>query len=247
MRRIVQPEILDSLSPSDPRAIHSRRDLRLINLWMGNARHLRKAFSTLDPPPRSILELGTGDGTLMAKLSHAFPAWKPEVILLDRTPVVSNETLRDLITRGWNPRVLAMDLRDWLRRPDKVDLIVANLFLHHLSEDEIRTLFAAMATTTRAFICCEPRRWAPSLITSRLLWLLGCNRVTRYDARVSIRAGFRGRELSPLWPPDFGFDLQEHPAGYASHLFVASRRGAPIAGTNPASALQSPRRSQPIP
>ena len=36
MNRIVAPEWLDELPPSDRRAIWSRRDLRRVNFWMGN-------------------------------------------------------------------------------------------------------------------------------------------------------------------------------------------------------------------
>ena len=36
MKRIVQPELLDSLPPGDPRAMRSRRDLRRVNAWMRN-------------------------------------------------------------------------------------------------------------------------------------------------------------------------------------------------------------------
>jgi hypothetical protein len=64
----------------------------------------------------------------------------------------------------------------------------------------------------------DPRRSARSLLFSRLLWVIGCNQVTRHDAVVSIRAGF---ELSRLWPADQSWTLQENPAGWFSHLFVA--------------------------
>ena len=36
MKRLVQPELLDTLPPDDPLAIGSRRDLHRINWWMRN-------------------------------------------------------------------------------------------------------------------------------------------------------------------------------------------------------------------
>jgi len=59
---------------------------------------------------------------------------------------------------------------------------------------------------------------------SRLLRLIGCNRVTRHDAPISVRAGFTGQELSQLWPAGQGWLLEERPAGWFSHLFIAQRR-----------------------
>jgi SAM-dependent methyltransferase len=222
--RSIEPELLDSLPGNDPRAVHSRRDLRWINAWMGNPRHLGRAIQRLPARPVRVLDLGTGDGTLAGKLKP----WLPGVIeltLLDMEPVVSESTLSTLGSYGWQVSIVQIRLEDWLQNPstDRYDLILANLFLHHFTDAQLRTLLAGIAQRSGAFISCEPRRSAPSLFATHGLWLLGCNAVTRHDARVSVRAGFRNRELSALWPPDSGFHLLEEPAGFASHLFQASR------------------------
>ena len=50
MKRIIEPELLDTLPPDDPRAVRSRRDLRRVNAWMRNhaimARALQTAWTT---------------------------------------------------------------------------------------------------------------------------------------------------------------------------------------------------------
>jgi hypothetical protein len=85
---------------------------------------------------------------------------------------------------------------------------------------------AAIAARCDAFVACEPRRSLPGMIGSRLLPALGVSADTRHDAAVSVRAGFRGEELSRLWPADgIGWTLSERPAGPFSHLFIASRGG----------------------
>jgi hypothetical protein len=57
-----------------------------------------------------------------------------------------------------------------------------------------------------------------------LLPALGVSADTRYDALVSVRAGFRGNELSRMWPTSgTRWTVQEYPAGLFSHLFVAAR------------------------
>src|SRR4051812_12341092 len=76
MERIIEPELLDELEPADPRAIHSRRDLRRINYWMGNQGHIHKQLLRIDQP-RTILEIGAGDGTVMARVAKKFgKKWK---------------------------------------------------------------------------------------------------------------------------------------------------------------------------
>jgi hypothetical protein len=56
-----------------------------------------------------------------------------------------------------------------------------------------------------------------------MLWVIACNEVTRHDARLSVQAGFRGREISERWPRSPNWTVDERPAGLFSHLFVARR------------------------
>jgi SAM-dependent methyltransferase len=220
--RAVEPELLDTLPPNDPRAIRSRRDLQWINAWMGNARHLGRAIDRLSSQPRRVLELGSGDGTLMLKIAPRLPR-ATELWLLDMQPVVAPETLNALNAHGLSVQVIEARLHDWLATAQarEFDLVVANLFLHHFTDAELRTLFASLSRRTSAFISCDPRRWTPALWSTHGLWLLGCNSVTRHDARISVRAGFRDTELSRLWPRESGFKFEEFPAGFSSHLFRA--------------------------
>jgi hypothetical protein len=228
MRRILEPEILDVLPPGDSRAIHSRRDLRLINRWMRNASHLWNAMRMLNPQPRTIVELGSGDGTLMLRIAAlAANTWKEPVrlLLLDKEPVTTRDTLESFAKLGWTTEVVRANLHDWAETTstNSIDLIVANLFLHHFSDEELRLLFSRIAPRTRAFVACEPIRSRPALLATYCLWILGCNHVTRNDATISVRAGFRNHELSDLWPKPSSFALAEGPAGYASHIFRASK------------------------
>ena len=68
-----------------------------------------------------------------------------------------------------------------------------------------------------------PRRHFTARLSCELLWLIGCNRVTRHDARASVRAGFHGHELSQFWPDPNAWKLREQSAGLFSHLFLATR------------------------
>jgi hypothetical protein len=105
-----------------------------------------------------------------------------------------------------------------------VEIVVANLFLHHFPEAQLARLFEAVSSRTRLFVAVEPRRGAWPLFCARWLWAIGCNAVTCYDAEISVRAGFAGRELSALWPAGAEWELCEKEAGLFSHAFVAHRR-----------------------
>jgi hypothetical protein len=102
-------------------------------------------------------------------------------------------------------------------------VVIANLFLHHFHDLSLAGMFRAIADRARLFIAIEPRRAPLPLLCSRLLWAIGCNRVTRHDAVISVRAGFSGNELSELWPDKPNWRLTEQRAGPFSHLFIAQK------------------------
>lgn len=228
MTRHIEAELLDELPADAPAAIRSRGDLRRVNWWMGHARILRRALGDFpSPAPRKVVELGAGDGTLLLDLAARWPGHGTRVtaVLVDRQSLVSDGTRRAFAALGWDVQPVQADVSDWLERPGPpVDWILANLFLHHLSADRLRRLLPVAAVRSQVFIACEPRRAPLPLAATRLLRLIGCNAVTRHDARVSVRAGFMDGELSALWPSDSRWRLSERPAGLFSHLFMARRR-----------------------
>jgi len=231
MVRVIQPERLDHLPADDPMAIGSRRDLRRVNAWMGHVGLWRKMVARSDlPHPARVLELGAGDGTLLLRLAQRWPQGRTSVaaVLLDRQPVVSDETVQRFKALNWSIQIEASDALEWLRQPGpRWDLIVTNLFLHHFEREPLCHLLRQVALRTDAFVALEPRRSSLALIGSRLLGFIGCNGVTRHDARVSVHAGFSGQEISACWPSAEGWHLEEGPRGLFSHGFSATRNRAP--------------------
>lgn len=197
--RILETEWLDTLPASDPRAEQARRDLRRVNTLMGNARHIAAALRPHWREGMRVADLGAGDGSLMRAVVRHLPG-PIEAISVDKSQ--------------------GIDVLDYLRQPGKLDAIVCNLFLHHLDADVLSDVLALAAERAPLFVACEPRRARIALQASRLLWVLGCNEVTRHDAVVSVRAGFTGNELSSAWPPG-DWQLEERVAWPFTHLFVA--------------------------
>jgi hypothetical protein len=223
--RKVEPEILDELAVTDPRAIHSRRDLQRVNALMGHRRIVTRAVESAGGVPGSLVELGAGDGTFLLRVARRLKPSDGRVraILVDRRPSLSAHTRSAFRAIGWDVETRAFDVLDWLTRPgpETVDVMLANLFLHHFTDSQLVPLLAAASGQTRHFIACEPLRSRTALAGASLLGAIGCNEVTTHDGKVSVRAGFQGRELSQLWPGDPGWVLKERRAGPFSHLFVA--------------------------
>ena len=215
------------------------------------ARALRLCLNGESSP--RLAEIGAGDGTFTLRVARRLalsggtkhPYSSPPqgaqsresrdensarhpstIVLLDKQHIITTQTQKALQNLGWQACPIQADVFDWLSQPasEGCDGIFANLFLHHFSDAQLRTLFSHVARRTRLFIAVEPRRWLWSIWFCRLLWLIGCNEVTRHDARVSIRAGFAGHELSHLWPEDGNWSLLEQPKNLSSHLFIARAR-----------------------
>jgi len=215
--RVLEPELLDVLPATDERAQQSRRDLRKLNWLMGHERLMaamlqRASFDTL-------IDLGTGDGqfahNVVSRLRRSC-----RLVLVDQQRIPSAP-----------PDLVVSDVMTFLRslEPHPRTAIMANLFLHHFSDDALRELFHEASRKVDCFCACEPRRSRLSLAAIRLLPLIGCNAVTRHDAAASIRAGFLDQELTALWPTAHGsadstWGICECERGFGSHCFFGSRQ-----------------------
>ena len=224
--RRLEPELLDVL-PADAReAVRSRRDLRLLNAVMLHpgimARRMRRHAVKV---PRQIIELGAGDGSLMLRLCRRLARhWSGvNAVLVDRQDIVTPETRQAISDLGWRETRVTQDVFEYLAVAAPADIIITNLFLHHFPPPQLTEIFTQCAKLSSVLIALEPRRGILPLVGSRLVGLLGCNHVSRHDAVVSVRAGFRDSELSELWPQRQGWSFDEGSAGLWTHCFVARK------------------------
>src|SRR5690349_21275057 len=123
LARRVEPEILDGLEARDPDAQRSRRDLARLHRTMGTLSTLCAAIeqSSRGIDPRSMLELGAGDGSMMLRLAKKRAKRWPDVkvTLLDRQDSVSADTIAAIRSTGWKPTVSSVDVFDWLAIADE--------------------------------------------------------------------------------------------------------------------------------
>lgn len=227
--RKLEPELLDALPPDDARALGARRDLRRVNAIMLQSRHMERLlrWCCAGRMPRELVELGGGDGafilTLARRLAQDWPGVR--IISVDRQSVIAPETVDAVARLGWHLEPVTADVFDFFdrRKSSPGSVFMANLFLHHLSDDVLRSLFLGIAREGVAFAACEPRRDSAALVSSKLLWAIGCNEITRHDAVVSVRAGFWDHELSALFPGAAGWYLKEGAGFPFTHCFAARR------------------------
>lgn len=184
--RVVIPELLDHLPPDDPDALRSRQDLRRINFLMGNERWIcRTMHRHSNQTHRGIIEIGAGDGRLCNRLARLFP--NAPVTAFDLAPRPGNLDLRVIWHQGNIFETSA---------PNTGGVLVANLFLHHFEENELRALGRWMAHFD-VLVFNEPNRSQMPHLLGNLMhpWING---VTRHDMHVSIDAGFSAGETGRL-------------------------------------------------
>ncbi len=229
--RRVEPELLDQLPADDPRAIRARRDVKRANTLMMNASIMASALMKYGAGqrPRRIVDLGSGDGTLMLRVARRLAPHWPDVtvVLQDKQDIVSCATRAAFAALRWRVETSAADVFDFLAGacPSSMDVVTSNLFLHHFVDEELVRLLACVAQLAPLVVVCEPRRARFVVRASRLLWAVGFSDVGVHEAVVSARAGFRDRELSALWPAEGRWELTEHAVGPFSHRFAARRIG----------------------
>jgi 2-polyprenyl-3-methyl-5-hydroxy-6-metoxy-1,4-benzoquinol methylase len=178
---------------------------------MGNFRWIRKTLSKL-PHNLPIVEVGSGDGQLARQLHR--DGW-PDITAIDISP--SPEHLPDAIT--WQQG----DLFELLPKCTG-GILIANLFWHHFTEEQLRTLTVHLSKFQH-IILSEPVR-CPIAMTLGATIVPFINHVTRHDMFVSIRAGFRRAELPAIWQlPQNHFQFKETRSLFGAYRLHASRVG----------------------
>ncbi len=118
--RRVEPELLDELPADDPRAQRSRRDLELVNAFMLQSGIMASSLLQLHDgaPPRTLIDLGGGDGTFMLSVARRLaPRWPGvAVTVLDRQDILSDKTRADFRALGWQIETAATDVFAFLER-----------------------------------------------------------------------------------------------------------------------------------
>jgi 2-polyprenyl-3-methyl-5-hydroxy-6-metoxy-1,4-benzoquinol methylase len=210
--RVVESELLDNLDASDPEALRSRRDLRMINALMGNQIWFLRQFRKFPPSSfAGIVEIGAGEGCLSRAIHRHYPGIPLTAMDLQPRPAGLVEDI------SW----IQGNLFDLLPRIS-ADVLIGGMIIHHFTDDQLAMLGSHLQNF-RAIFVCEPYRSRFSMALAYLMWPL-VGRVTRHDMPASIRAGFRRGELADLLQLSGQWEIHETVDGRGSLRFAAIRR-----------------------
>ncbi|MEP7365207.1 MAG: methyltransferase domain-containing protein [Acidobacteriota bacterium] len=185
MPRVLEPELLDEAT--GPAVQSNLSDIEHINRWFGGERALHAELGRL-PAIDSILDVAAGNGWASRSLHRRFGA---RVVSLDRSA--------NNLAQAPYPKVVA-DARALPFADDSFDVVISNLFLHHLSNEEAHAWLISCARIARRAVICvdlERNRFAECFLSlSRPLFRW--HPITLADGPTSVRAAFTCTELRTL-------------------------------------------------
>jgi tRNA (cmo5U34)-methyltransferase len=135
--------------PSDDRATgwnapeHAERYLERIGTIPPRIAGEEVLRSVLPAEPRTVLDLGCGDGRLAALVLESRPT-VDRVVAVDLSPPMLDRA-RERFTDERRVEVRRFDLADSLEPLGAFDVIVSGFAIHHLEDDRKRSLFAEVA------------------------------------------------------------------------------------------------------
>jgi ubiquinone/menaquinone biosynthesis C-methylase UbiE len=177
--------------------------IQRVNRYFGYARatihHLDRLTRTWPGGrPIEILDLATGS----ADIPRAILKWADAKRFDVRVVAVDRQRPTIQTARDWNsePRLhlVQADVFDLPFEPASFDYVTANMFFHHLSEDQVVTLMQSMSRLARHGVIIADLLRHYRAYAWAWFFTLASNPMVRHDARASIRQAFRKDEILRL-------------------------------------------------
>jgi len=188
-KRLIEPELLDH-APAEA-ARRNLADLVRINERFGGHSTLRDTLDSVAKREESftLLDIGAASGDSAKLIRELYP--RASVTDLDNNIVN--------LSAATQPKVIA-DAFALPFKPGSFDFVLASLFLHHFTDEQVTCLLASFySIARRALLVCDlERHIAPYLFLPASWPFFRWSQLTLHDGMVSVRAAFRPRELLHL-------------------------------------------------
>ena len=195
MKRVPTAELLDTDSGTPSEIADSLSDLRRFNRWLGGIGTTRsmiqRVAAELGVESLSLLEVAAGSGYVPenARQRLATDGLRLEVTLLDRAPSHLNG----------GARAVAGDALALPFPESSFDLVSCTLFAHHLAHDQLVQFFNEALRVCRIAVLVNDLVRHPLHLGLVYLGLpLYQSRITRHDARASVRQAYTPEEMRAL-------------------------------------------------
>ena len=183
---------------------HSLTQVSTVNRWLGGDRGLRWGVAPLlgDRSTLAILDVGSGDGTTLARLAR----WVRSKGIRVRAVAVdlhaySCGIARETVGERDGVEVIRSDARDLPFPTSSFDVALSSLTLHHFDDEDAGTTIREMARVAeRRVVISDLRRSRLSYLGAQALaaTVWRSNPYTRHDGPVSVQRAFSAPEMEKL-------------------------------------------------
>ena len=201
--RSTQIEIMDDLSCSGGVVEQTLEELDFINKWLGgNAVTLRAIKNLINTKklnqPLEIVDLGCGSGDMLRIISKYL---NTKNILLKGTGIDANKNIIDYAENksvGFSElEFISLNILSPEFKTNQYDIILATLFFHHFSSDQLISIFKTLKKQARQQIIINDlhRHWLAYYSIKLLTEVFSKSSMVKFDAPLSVLRGFSKQEL----------------------------------------------------
>lgn len=195
-------EIMDDLECSGEVVYQTLRELEFINKWLGGNQVTLGGLDHLIPKKEfsdklTVADLGCGSGEMLKLVhNHLNPPFDLQLLGIDANPHIISyaekncENINAISFKTAN-------ILDASFQQEKYDIIIATLFLHHFTNNQLIEIFHALRKQARIGIVVNDLHRHPLAYYSIkfLTNLFSKSAMVKYDAPLSVLRGFRKNEL----------------------------------------------------
>ncbi len=194
--RSLQPEYMDSDDVPEAERAAFHRDLARVHRLIGTLKQILERLRRGPQPVRSVIDIGCGDGAVLAQIRQATGA---QVTGIDLRP-----PRKDV----YGVPILCCDAtRDPL---PTADVAISMMTLHHLTDEQVAAVIRNAGRSCRRLVCLDlVRHPLPFALFSIFIAPL-IHKVAADDGRQSIRRAFTPAELRGLVARAVDGDRFEH-------------------------------------
>lgn len=197
-QRSTAPEIMDDLNCSGAVVQQTLRELDLINRWLGGNRIILEALRKVLPKPGAeitIADLGCGSGEMLRLIRKNFTAYNLRLTGIDANPGIiayARQHLKDDAIELISENIFSPSFRE-----RRFDLVLATLFFHHFTSEQLVLIFSQLIRQTRIAVIINDLHRHP-LAYYGIYWLtqiFSKSAMVKYDAPLSVLRGFTRKEI----------------------------------------------------
>ncbi len=203
-QRSVDPELMDDLNCNGAVVDQTLRELDTINRLLGGNDVTLEGVGRLMEGRTGktvVADMGCGSGDMAMRIVNwsRKKGWDMQVVGFDANPHIINFAREHTKAfKGASFEVMNVLSEEFSRK--KFDVMVATLFMHHFTREQLVSLLKSMKQQTRiGFVINDIHRHFLAYHSIRILtYIFSKSDMVRYDAPLSVRRAFKRKELEEL-------------------------------------------------